>query len=36
MLLGELQSPTWTHMLCLDFDLVAYKYIKAIIWLDEW
>lgn len=36
MLLGELQSPTWTHMLCLDFYSGAYKYIKTIIWLDEW
>lgn len=36
MLLGEVQSPTWTHMLCLDFYWGAYKYIKAIIWLDEW
>lgn len=36
MLLGELQSPTWTHMLCLDFYSGAYKCIKTIIWLDEW
>lgn len=36
MLLGELQSPTWTHMLCLDFYSGVYKYIKTIIWLDEW
>lgn len=36
MLLGELQSPTWTHMLCLDFYSGAYKYIKTIICLDEW
>lgn len=36
MLLGELQSPTWTHLLCLDFYLGVCKYMKTIIWLDEW
>lgn len=36
MLLGELQSPTWTHLLCLEFYLGVCKYMKTIIWLDEW
>lgn len=36
MLLGELQHPTWTHMLRLGFDSGAYECIKTIIWLDIW
>lgn len=36
MLLGELQPPTWTHMLRLGFDLGAYECITTIVWLDEW